>query len=322
MIDRRVLLASLAALPLAAPARAQASFPDKPIRLIVPFGPGGLADVTARAVAEKAAGVLGQPLVIVNQPGAGGVAAAKAVQAAPADGHTLALFTNGTAISVPLVKALGFDPVKEFVPVSSLGFFDFLIVTGADHGYRTLGDVLAAAKTKPGGINAGTINIGSTQNLTAELIKSDSGSSITIVPFKNSGDAVAAVLRKDVDIVIEGYVAVRAMLADKRLVALAATGPKRSAMLPDVPTAAEAGLKGFDVTSWNAVFAAAGTPQPVIAALNAAFNTALADGEVKQKLLALGIEARGGKPEEIGRRLAEDIAKWGAVIAKAGIERQ
>ena len=326
MITRRTTLAGLAT-TLATPfvahrASAQAAFPDRPIKVLVPFGPGGLADITVRVVAEKMGALLGQQMVIVNQPGAGGIAAAKAVMSAPADGYTLALFTNGTAISVPLVNDLGFDPVKQFAPVSSLGFFDFLILTGADSGYKTLADVLAAAKTKSGGLNIATINIGSTQNLTAELFKAGVGAAMTIVPYKTSPDALTAAIRKDVDIVIDGYAAARAMLQDKRVIALATTGGQRSTLWPDVPTVQESGLAGFDVTSWNALFTLAGTPQPVVAKLNEAVNAALKDETVIKKLFDLGIVARGGAPADIGDRLKSDIAKWGAVIEKAGIARQ
>lgn len=322
MISRRTVFAGLALPLLSGAARGQAAWPDKPIRVIVPFGPGGLADVTIRVVAEKMSASLGQQIVVVNQPGAGGVGAAKTVLAAPADGYTLALFTNGTAISVPLVANLGFDPVKEFVPVSSLGYFDFVIVAAADGGYRTLADLMAAAKTKQGGLNAGTINIGSTQNLSAELFRAQAGGTITIIPYKTSPDAVTALIRKDVDFVIDGYAATRAMLQDKRLIALATSGPARSSLTPDVPTVMEAGLKDFDVTSWNAIFARTGTPDAVVAKLNDAVRRAVADAEVKKKLLDLGIEAKASTPTEIGARLAADIAKWGAVIEKAGIPKQ
>lgn len=322
MISRRTTLAALAAVAIASRAGAQAAYPDKPIKVLVPFGPGGLADITVRVVAEKMSAILGQQMVIVNQPGAGGIAAAKSVLAAPADGYTLALFTNGTAISVPLVKELGFDPVVQFAPVSSLGFFDFLVLTGADSGYKTLADVLAAAKTKSGGLNIATINIGSTQNLTAELFKAGAGAAMTIVPYKTSPDAITAVIRKDVDLVIDGYAAARAMLQDKRVIALATTGGQRSPLWPDVPTVQESGLPGFDVTSWNALFTLAGTPQPVIDKLNGAINAALVDEAVIKKLFDLGIVAKGGKPSEIGDRLKSDIAKWGAVIEKAGIPKQ
>lgn len=320
-IDRRTLLALTAGLA-ALPARAQARYPDKPIRLIVPFGPGGLADVTARVVGERAGALLGQQIVIVNQPGAGGVAAARAVLGAPADGYTLALFTNGTAISVPLVKELGYDPLTQFTPVTSLGFFDFLLLTSADHPYRTLADFLAAAKARPGALNIGTINVGSTQNLTASLFKSQAGVDAAVVPFRTTPDAITALLRKDIDLVIDGYVAAKSLMQEGKLRALATTGPQRFAGLPEIPTVAESGVAGFDVTSWNAVFALSATPGPVIGQLNVAINEALRDPAVRERLVNLGIEPRGGMPSEIGLRLRSDITRWGDVIRAAGIQQQ
>ena len=322
MMDRRSLLGALAASALAAPATGQARYPDRPIRLIVPFGPGGLADVTARIVGEKAGQILGQQIVIVNQPGAGGVQAARAALGAPADGYTLILFTNGTAISVPLVKELGYDPLTQFQPVSSLGFFDFLLLTSAEHPHRTLQDLLAAAKAKPGALNIGTINVGSSQNLSAQLFRTMAGVDLTIVPFRTSPDAMTALLRKDVDLVIDGYVAAKALMADGKVKALATSGPQRFGGLPSIPTVAESGVPGFDVTSWNAVFAPAGTPAPVVAALNDAIRQALADAGVRQRLLDLGIEPQGGAPEAIGLRLRQDIERWAEVIRRAGIAQQ
>lgn len=322
MMDRRSLLGALAASALAAPAAGQARFPDRPIRLVVPFGPGGLADVTARIVGEKAGQLLGQQIVIVNQPGAGGVQAARAALGAPADGYTLILFTNGTAISVPLVKELGYDPLTQFQPVSSLGFFDFLLLTSAEHPHRTLQDLLAAAKAKPGALNIGTINVGSSQNLSAQLFRTMAGVDMTIVPFRTSPDAMTGLLRKDVDLVIDGYVAAKALMADGKLRALATSGPQRFAGLPEIPTVAESGVPGFDVTSWNAVFAPAATPVPVVAALNDAIRQALADAGVRQRLLDLGIEPKGGAPEAIGTRLRQDIDRWAEVIRRAGIAQQ
>jgi tripartite-type tricarboxylate transporter receptor subunit TctC len=319
-IDRRRLLA--AASLFALPARAQSRYPDRPIRLIVPFGPGGLADVTARVVGEKAGQLLGQQIVIVNQPGAGGVQAARAVLGAPNDGYTLVLFTNGTAISVPLVKDLGYDPLAQFAPVSSLGFFDFLLLTGAEHPYRTLADLLTAAKAKPGALNIGTINVGSSQNLSAQLFKTMAGIDLAIVPFRTTPDALTALIRKDVDLVIDGYVAAKPLMQDGKLRALATSGPQRFAGLPEIPTVAESGVPGFDVTSWNAVFAPAGTPAAVIQALNGAILQALADDGVRQRLLDLGIEPKGGPPEAIAQRLKADIDRWGDVIRRAGIAPQ
>jgi tripartite-type tricarboxylate transporter receptor subunit TctC len=321
-MDRRSFLAAAAAAMAAPSALAQARYPDRPIRLIVPFGPGGLADVTARVVGERMGQALGQQVVIVNQPGAGGVSAARAALGAAADGYTLVLFTNGTAISVPLVKELGYDPLTQFMPVSSLGFFDFLMLTSADHAYRSLDDLLAAAKAKPGALNIGTINVGSTQNLSANLFKSAAGIDVTIVPFRTTPDAITAVLRKDVDLVIDGYVAGKSLLAEGKLRALATSGASRFAGLPGVPTVAESGVPGFDVTSWNAVFTPAGTPPDVIQTLNQAIQTALADPGVRQRLLDLGIEPRGGLPAAIGERLRQDIQRWSDVIRQAGITQQ
>jgi tripartite-type tricarboxylate transporter receptor subunit TctC len=188
--------------------RAQ-KYPDHPVRLIVPFGPGGVADVTARMVGEKLGEKLGQRFVIENMPGAGGINAARAVLSAPADGHTLALFSNGTAISVSLFKNLRFDPLTDFVPVSSMGIFDFVFVTRAGSPYRTLADFIKAAKEKPGALNVGTINVGSTQNLAAQLFKSTAGIDVTIVPFRSSPEVLVALLRGDIQLAIENYTIVQ-----------------------------------------------------------------------------------------------------------------
>jgi tripartite-type tricarboxylate transporter receptor subunit TctC len=322
MINRRHALGLLAGGLTTKPALAQTRYPDRPIRLIVPFGPGGLADVTARVVGEKVGQLLGQHVVIVNQPGAGGVSAARAALGSPADGYTLMLFTNGTAISVPLVKELGYDPLTQFTPVSSLGFFDFLLLTSAEHNYRSLADLLAAARAKPGAINIGTINVGSSQNLSAVLFKTMADLDLTIVPYRTTPDAITAVLRKDVDIVIDGYVAGKSLLQEGKLRALATSGPVRFSGLPEIPAVTESGVPGFDVTSWNAVFALTGTPPDVIASLNTAIQSALTDPVVRQRLLDLGIEPRGGQPDAIGQRLKQDITRWGDVIARAGIPKQ
>src|SRR5882757_7008180 len=197
---------ALAVLLLPQLARAQ-NYPNRPVRLIVPFGPGGVADVTARIVGEKLGEKLGQRFVIENMPGAGGINAARAALSAPSDGYTLALFSNGTAISVSLFKNLRFDPLTDFVPVSSMGIFDFIFVTPAGSHYPTLADFIKAAKAKPGALNVGTINVGSTQNLSAQLFKSTAGVDVTIVPFRSSPDVLVALLRGDIQMAIENYTA-------------------------------------------------------------------------------------------------------------------
>lgn len=323
LISRRsAALGFAAAALLPRAAFAQTKYPDRPVRVIVPFGAGGLADATIRIVADRMSVILGQQVVVVNQPGAGGVTAARAVLSAPADGYTLAMFTNGTAISAGLMRALPFDPIREFVPISSLGFFDFVLVTGAQSPFRTLGDFLTEAKARPGALNVGTINVGSSQNLSAALLKAEAGIDFAIVPFRTTPEVMTATLRQDVHLAIDGYAATKSLIADGQLRALATTGPVRSPSSPDIPTVRESGVPGFEVASWNAIFALAGTPPDIIALLNAKVGEALADATVKQKLLDLGIEAKGGKPDEIGARLAADIAKWTAVIDRAGIARQ
>ena len=322
MLNRRMFSAALGASLAAPSAFAQATWPDRPVKLVVPFGPGGLADVTSRVVCEKLGQKLGQQFLIDNKPGAGGATAAVAALNAPADGYTLQLLTNGTAVSKAFMTSLGFDPSADFVPVSTLGYFDFLIVTGIDQPYKTLGDLIAAGKAKPGTLNAGTINIGSTQHLSAVLLNSLTGVEFNLIPYKTTPDAITAVMRKDVDFIIDGFSATGKLIKDGRLRALASSGATRSPATPDVPTAIEQGVAGFDVTSWNAIFARKGTPEAVISKLNAEIQTVLAMPEVKERLAGLGIEAKGSTPKEIGDKLAADIARWNGVIDKAKIARQ
>jgi tripartite-type tricarboxylate transporter receptor subunit TctC len=303
------------------PAAAQAKYPDRPVKIVLPFGAGGVADVTARLVAEKLGDKLGQRFVIENMPGAGGIAAARAVLQSPADGYTLALLSNGTAVSVGLFKSLPFDPMKDFAPVSSMGYFDLIFVTGANGPYKSLADFIKAAKEKPGALNVGTIAVGSTQNLGAELFKTSAGIDVLIVPFKTSGEVLLGVERGDAQLGTEFYAAARPSLDGKKVVPLGTSGPKPTEYLPGAPTVA-ATIPGFDVTSWNAIFAPAGTPAAVIATLNKALNEVLADPEVRKKALDLGIDTRGSTPAEIQKRLQDDIVKWTKVIEDAKIQKQ
>lgn len=312
------------AMAVAAPVgvQAQADYPSRDITLVLPFGPGGIADITSRVVADALGKKLGRQIVILNQPGAGGATAARAALNAEADGYTLALLSNGTAISVPLFKNLQFDPVKDFTPVSSLAYFDFVFVTKAGGKFKTLKDVLEAAKADPGGLNVGTINVGSSQNLAAELFKSTSGIDFTIVPYKATPDLLVALLGDELDVIVDSQTALKAALTQGQATAVASSGPTRSKLLPDVPTAQEQGVAGFDVTSWNGVFAPAGTPEEVVKKLNAALVDVLADPAIQKRFADLGVEARSSTPQEIGDRLKSDIAKWGEVIKKAGIPQQ
>jgi tripartite-type tricarboxylate transporter receptor subunit TctC len=322
-ITRRLLALALAAIAcVGLCASAQAAYPDRPVRVILPFGPGGVADITARLVAQNLSEKLGQNFVIENMPGAGGIAAARAVLSAPTDGYTLAFFTNGTAISVPLFQNLPFDPLKQFVPVSALGYFDLVFAAAANSDFHTFGDVLKAAHDKPGAINLGSIVVGSTQNLTAELFKSMSGADVVIVPFRTSPDELVALLRGDIQIEVEFYAALKPSLQSGQARALATSGPQRSPELPDVPTVAESGVANFDVTSWNALYAPVGTPPDIIDKLNRALREVLADPALKKAALDLGIDAKASTPADIDARMRSDIAKWTKVIVGAHIPQQ
>ncbi len=323
LFGKCLAVVGLAAIALApAPVQAQAKYPDRPVRLILPFGAGGVADITTRLVAEKLGEKLGGRFVVENNPGAGGISAARAVMQSPADGYTLAVFSNGTAISVNLFKSLPFDPVKDFVPVSAMGYFDLIFVTNGKGPYQTLGDFMKAAKERPGQLNVGTIAAGSTQNLGAELFKSVTGLDFVIVPFKTSGEVLVGLERDDVQMASEFYAALRGGLDAKKFTPVGTSGLQRGAYLPDAPTVKEAGGGDFEATSWNAIFAKAGTPPEIVKTLNTALNEVLADPEVRKKALEMGIEARGSTPQELEARLKSDIEKWGKVIDKAGIEKR
>jgi tripartite-type tricarboxylate transporter receptor subunit TctC len=306
----------------AAWAQSASAFPERPVRLVLAFGPGGLADITFRLVADKLTGILGKQVVVENQPGAGGVAAASTVMKAAPDGHTLLVLTNGTAISKGLFKSLPFDPVKDFAPVSLVAYFDLVIVANPESKYQSLGDLLAAARANPGKLNFGTINPGSTQNLSAELFKSTAGIDVAIVPFRTSPDAATALMAGNLDAVFESYTALRSLVAAKKLRPLATTGSKRSVYLPELPIAKEAGVPTYEVTGWNALGAPAGTPQEIVTLLNRHINTVVAMPDFKQRLLEFGNEAYAGTPDELRKQLVNDIAKWDAVIKKAGIPQQ
>src|SRR5260221_3859015 len=317
-----VWIVALAALLLTPQLVRAQKYPDHPVGLIVPFGTGGVADVTARIVGEKLGEKLGQRFVIENMPGAGGINAARAVLSSPADGYTLALFSNGTAISVSLFKNLRFDPVTDFVPVSSMGTFDFIFVTQAGSPYATLADFIKAAREKHGALNVGTINVGSTQNLAAQLFKSTAGVDVTIVPFRSSPDVLIALLRGDIQMAIENYTIVQSNIADNAVTAGASSGQGPTSFLSEVPNVREAGGGDFEARSWNAIFAPKGTPPAVIATLNAALREVLDAPELKKRALELGIEAKASTPQEIAQRLNDDIGKWAKVIERAGIEKQ
>jgi len=316
------LRALIAAALVFGTASAQAqTYPTRPVRIVVPFAAGGVADITTRLIADKLAERLGERFIVDNQPGAGGISAARSVLAAPSDGYTLALITNGTAISVPLFKSLPFDPVKDFTPISAFSLFDLTFTTNATGPYATLGDFLKDARANPGKLNVGTINVGSTQNLGAELLRAAAGIDVTIVPYRTTPDTVIALLRNDVALVVEYYATMKGGIDDGKLRLVATSGAKRAAFAPTVPTVAEAGVPGYEVRSWNALFAKAGTAPAIVTKLNEAVRQAVALPDIRAHMLDLGLEAQAGTPEEIAARLKADMAKWGKVIEDAHIPK-
>jgi len=322
LLTRRQLSGALAAATVAMPSivRAQ-TFPSRPIRFVLPFGAGGVADITSRLAAEKLGEKLGQRLVVENQPGPGGIAAARAVTTAAPDGHTLALLTNGTAISVALYKSLPFDPVKDFAPISALGTFDLVFATNADSEFKTLGDFIKVAREKPGTLNVGTINVGGTQNLGAELFKSSANLNFQIVPYRGTPEIIVALLRNDVHLMVDFYAAMKGGLTDGKLRPVGTSGLARASYLPAVPTVAEV-VPGYEVTSWNGLAAPSGTPAPILDRLNAVMREILVIPEVKAKYAEFGVEAKASAPAELKARFEADIKKWSAVIEKAGIPKQ
>ncbi|MBT9527892.1 MAG: tripartite tricarboxylate transporter substrate binding protein [Rhizobacter sp.] len=319
-MDRRRALALIGAAALPTLAQAQARFPDKPIQLLVPFGPGGIADITARAVAEVMSQRLGQPIVVDNRPSAGSIVASQAVASAKPDGHTLLLMSNGNAVSVGLFKKLPYDTKKDFVGISTLGYFDIGLFIPAGSRFASLKDIVAHAKANPGKLNVGTIAAGSTQHLAAKMFETVAGLDVVLVPYKGSPAVVTALRTGEIDLAFEIVGPMLSQVQAGVVKVLAVSSDKRNPALPAVPTAIEAGVPGYNVASWNALAAPAGTPPAVIELLNRAAREAVASPAVQDKLGKLGMRVVSSSPAELERLLAGEIDRWGAVIRAAKIE--
>lgn len=320
-MHRRQWLSHASALALAAvlPAAHASAFPSKPITLVVPFGAGGVADVTARTVAKSMATALGQPIVIDNRPSAGGIAATSAVVNARADGHSMLLISNATAISATLFPQQPTDVLRDLTPISTLGHFDLAVCVAASSPYPSLEALLAFAKAKPGKLTIGTIAIGSTQHLTAELFKIRTGIDALVVPYRTSPDVLTALRGGEIDMAIDILSPLLPHIKAHAIRAMAVTAASRNPLLPDVPTAAEAGVRDFEVSSWNALAAPKGTPDAVIEQLNAATRTALESSDVLQSLATLGIRSQASSPAETAALLTSETARWREIIDAANI---
>lgn len=323
MTIKRFIFSLLAALMAAHVATAQ-TFPSKPIKIVVPNAAGGAADLTARTVAQKLSESLGQPVVIENKPGAGGVVAGDTVAKAEPDGYTLLLVSSGTAVSAALFKALPFDTARDFAPVSTLATFDLAIVVSETGRFKTLDELLAYGRANPGKLNIGTPNIGTTQNLAAELFKASAGIEAQVVPFNGTPPVITALRGGQIDAAIDILGPLMAQINARALRPLAVLGDKRALQLPEVPSARESGgsLGSFNVSSWNGLAVPAKTPKDVIARLNREVRAALTLPEVKKRLLDLNLVAHGSSPEQLGELLAFETRRWGDVITRAKIQKQ
>lgn len=319
-LSAAVLTAGLVMLPCHA--TAQTAFPSQPLKLIIPLAAGGVGDTTARLVGEKMGERLGQRVVIENVPGPGGNAAARAALQPPADGHTMIMLTNGTAIGATLLKTMSYNPVTDFAPVAKLAQFEFFFATRGDGPHKSLADLVITAKAQPGKLNVGTTTTGSTQHLTALLLKSSAGIEFQWVPFKTTPDLLIAVIRGDIDMTVEGWSALKGNSDDGKIRVLSATSAQRSPAVPAIPGVKEAGGGDMDVVAWNGLFVKAGTPPAVIAALNKAVSEAQRDEGLKQRLRDLGIAAVSGTPEQMGSLLSSEIARWAKVIEANKLAQQ
>ena len=293
--------------------------PHKPVRIFVPYGPGGVGDLTMRLLAQKLSDNTGQQFVIENRPGAGGSLSARGALSAPADGYSLAVTGNGQAISMTLFKNRTYDVLTDFTQVSVTGTFEMLLAVKQNSPFKNLQDLLDFARKNPGKLNLGAVNPGSTQNLSAHLFKQTTGADVTVIPHKTTPELVTGLLRGDIHLGFDFYAGFQGAIADKQLRILATSGEQRNPLLKDVPTAIESGLPAYVVTSWNGLASRAGLPDPILRKLNKLIVTALADPGLQERALRLGIDARGTTPEQMRDRMARDIVKWRTVIEKANI---
>ncbi len=320
--SRRALLGAAAGAAAWPAAFAQRDYPARPITLVVPFAAGGIADLTARLVARAMGKALGQSVVIDNRPGAGGIVATRMVVSAAPDGYTALLLSNANAISASLFRKLPFDLTRDLAPVGTIGFFDLVLCVDSRSRFRALPDLLAHARANPGKLTIGTIAIGSTQHLAAELFKSRTGTDAVIVPYNATPTLLGALRAGEVDLVFEILGPVLPQIAGGALRPLAVSAARRNRVLPTTPTVQEGGVADYDVASWNALAVPVATPQPIVARLNTALRDALAVPALAQRLLEMGVRPQAGTPAELDALLEREIRRWSEVIAAAKIPLQ
>lgn len=323
MMRRRLALASLGLGFLSPKLQAQGAFPQKAIRIVVPFGAGGVADLTARAVGQRLSERLGQPVVIDNRPGAGGVVAGELVAKAEPDGHTLLLMSNGTAVSAGLFRQLPFNPRTDFAPVSLLGLFDMAVVVPENSPHKTLSALIAYGRANPGKLNIGTIHIGSTQNLAAELLRTQANLIAQIVPYNGTPAVINALRGGQIDMAVEILGPLKPQITANAVRLLGVMGERRPTDMPEVPTLRELpGLSNFNVSSWNALAAPGKTPKAVVDRLATEVAQVLAEPDMVKRLAGFNVQARASSPAQLAQLLDRDMVRWTEVIQKAGIPLQ
>ncbi len=298
------------------------NYPTQPVKMLLPYAAGGVADITARVLAQRLSQTLGQQVIIDNRPSAGQIVATEAAMKAEPDGYTLLWLNQGHAVSVSMFKSLPYDPVRDFEPISTVGFFGLALVVNSNSPYRSVKDFIAAAKASPGKLNVGTTSIGATQFIAAELFKSMAVLDFQTVPFKATPMIITALKGNDLQGMVEILAPLIPHIKSGNLRALAVTFDHRFVGLPDIPTLAEAGVPGYEASAWNGVAAPARTPRAVIERLNREINAAVAVPELRQRLQDLGVDARASSPEAMRELLVSETAKWKAVVERAKIEKQ
>jgi tripartite-type tricarboxylate transporter receptor subunit TctC len=298
---------------------AHAAFPDKPVRLIVPFPAGGAADVMARGMAQRWAAELGQQIIVDNRGGAGGTTAAEAAARSPADGYTVFFGTMGTqAINPALYAKLRYDPLKDFAPISLTHITPRVLVVNAALPAKDIGSLIALARSKVGKLSYGSAGNGSSSHLSGALFESLTGVDMLHVPYKGSSPLLVDVLAGRVDMTFDSYTVYEEHIKAGKVRALGVTSKARMTALPAVPTIAEAGVAGYDVSNWLGVFAPAGTPKEVLATLHAALGRAMSDAALKAQLVALGIEPTFGSPEALNALIRAELPRWAQIVKKSG----
>jgi len=306
-----------------APLASAQDYPAKPIRIIVPFGPGGGGDIVGRIFGQALQEKLGQAVVIENKPGAAGTIGNEAVARADKDGYTIGVMTAGQIIAGAMNKSLRYDTATAFEPISQVATASLIIVARPDFPANNVKELIAAAKANPGKINVASPGFGATQHMSGELFKQTAGVDMTAVQFRTSPEAITAVLGKQVDVLFDTVLAVLGQVQSGQLKAIAVTTKDRFPIVPDVPAAAESGLlPGYDVATWYGFFGPRGIPPEIVAKLNKALNESLKDQGVREKLIKAGVAPQGSTPEEFGKFMAGELARWNKVRETAGIAQQ